>query len=269
MPQHKIKKLSMFEVALCEQGMNAEAVISIHKAGQRPAEELPAGGKPGETVKKEGLMPGEVEKIAALEAAIVEKDKALNVAKAALETAATDLAKAKKDAEDAKAEADALKKAADIAKSDEVITVEGQEVRKSVVGETMFKVTKAQAERIEMQEFAKAAEGPDYGALAGEPLAKAKALRAISKMGEEDRKATEAMLKGGAEAMRQLMNPVGGAPRMPENFAKAADKFDALVKAHMEKHSVDIGKATDAVSQTKEGAAAYEQMQKERTKIAA
>ena len=85
-------------------------------------------------------------------------------------------------------------------------------------------------EKAELSEFTKSAETV-YGDLPGEPLAKAKGLRAIAKLDEADRNAIETMLKAGNKALGDLTKARGysGPGRMEggaeQQFNAAASEF--------------------------------------------
>lgn len=102
----------------------------------------------------------------------------------------------------------ALAKAAEVAKGDEVVEYDGKEVRKSVVGEGTFSVLKGLLEKDQLNDFSKRADA-EIKSLPGETIAKARALRAISKLSKEDRETVEAMLKAGQTAMTTALKSVG------------------------------------------------------------
>lgn len=162
------------------------------------------------------------------------------------------------DGDDAKKFADAVAKAA---ANDEVLKVGDLDVRKSAVGDATFAILKAQQVEIakerdarETVEFAKRAD-TEIPALPGESIAKGKALRAIAKLGEEDRKTVEAMLKAGNEAMRSRLKEIG---KGGGDGADTPDqKLEALAKAHAETHKVDFAKAYNAVLESEEGRRLY------------
>lgn len=101
-----------------------------------------------------------------------------------------------------------MAKNADIAKNDETFEHEGTVIRKSVVGEDQFKVIKSLSETNEINAFTKRAE-TEIPALPGTSIAKAKALRAVSKLAKEDREVVEAMLKSGNAAMKTQLTTLG------------------------------------------------------------
>lgn len=149
-----------------------------------------------------------------------------------------------KRAEAAEAEVQKLKDA-EIAKNDEVITVGGKEIRKSKMDPEAFAVIKAQADdlakrddEIELGKFQKRAED-EFGNLPGEPVAKAKALRAVSKLDEETRKTIETMLKSGNETVGKGMKEIGGNGGDPKDgLTKAETQIDAKAKEIAKRDSV-------------------------------
>lgn len=147
------------------------------------------------------------------------------------------------------------------AAGDEVIKVGDLDVRKSAVGDATFAILKAQQAEIakerdarEQVEFAKRAD-TEIGALPGESLAKGRALRAISKLGEEERKTVEAMLKSGNDAMKTRFKEVGksgdGGGDTP------VEKLESLAKARATEKKIDFNKAYTEVLETEEGRALY------------
>lgn len=193
-----------------------------------------AGGSAGDPVdKKETSMSDEMKKVADLEKQIA------------------DLTKRATEAESKVAD---LTKAAEIAKSDETFEADGATIRKSDVGETTFKFMKAQQERIELSDFEKAASA-QVPNLPGEAVAKAKVLRAVSKLDKDTAEALTAMLKAGNEAMAKMLKPIG--TDAGRAFSKAEDELAALANAYAEKHSVNYAKAYSEVLKTNEGKRLY------------
>jgi hypothetical protein len=101
-----------------------------------------------------------------------------------------------------------IAKRADVAKNDETLEHDGVVLRKSVIGDDQFKVMKSLTETNEINAFTKRAEA-EIPSLPGTSIAKAKALRAVSKLAKEDREVVEAMLKGGNAAMKTQMTALG------------------------------------------------------------
>lgn len=158
----------------------------------------------------------------------------------------------------------ATKKSADPV--DETVVLEGQTVSKKAVGEATFNVMKAQAARItKMEEDAEVAKAQVtaetvYKNLPGEPIAKAKALRAIAKLDKDARETIETLLKAGNEAMGKAFAVVGqgggGDPAGP------VAKLEQLAKAHAESNKVTYETAYAAVLKTAEGRALYNESDK-------
>lgn len=154
-----------------------------------------------------------------------------------------------------KAVEDALAKQADVTKSDETISVGGETIVKSVVGEAVFKAFKVQADAIakaadaaEVVTFEKAAE-KDYGSLPGKTVEKASALRAVSKLAKADREAVEVMLKAGEKAMAQVLTEKGRGGGVPVDSAQG--KLDALAKALQDEVQKSGKRITAAEAMTK------------------
>lgn len=159
--------------------------------------------------KREVEMPKTVEE---LEKALTAAEKRAATAEASLATA-NDTIKAMTDDKAKMAdELDETKKAL-VAATDEVIKVEGFEVRKSVIGEASFQVTKALAEKADNAELRNRAE-KRFPHLTGSAEHKAKLLKFAEGLGDENdetRKGVEAILDA--------------ADRMTE---KAFDRFGVL-----------------------------------------
>lgn len=162
------------------------------------------------------------------------------------------------DAAVTKAKADAkveFDKAAEIAKGDEVIVDgAGNELRKSAIGDAAFKFLKAQADTIELTAFEKKAQA-EIGTLPGELALKAKILRAVSKMDKEIKEGLEAMLKGGAAALKSLTKS-RGSDISPE-VKTAEQELEALTKAEMEKSKTEYAVAYSKVLESPEGQKLY------------
>lgn len=146
-----------------------------------------------------------------------------------------------------------LAKRADIAKSDETLEYEGTTIRKSVVGEDQFKIVKALTDKDEVNTFAKRADA-EIPALPGTAIAKAKALRAVSKLAKEDREVVEAMLKGGNAALQAHMKAIG----KDGNGDDTADgQLEKMAVIYASEHKVTKAVAFTKVLETEEGKALY------------
>lgn len=192
----------------------------------------------GDTVSgKEKPMTDSTAKVAELEAQI-----------ATMKSENEALAKKASDAEAALA-------AAELAKNDATVVIDGETIRKSEVGEGAFKLFQKQQEKIELAAFEKRAEA-EVPYLPGEAIAKAEALRAVSKLPEGARATIEQMLKAGSEAIGKNTQPLGKDGEKPV-YEKADDELDALAKAYATEHKLTFAKAMTAVLDTPEGKAIY------------
>jgi hypothetical protein len=209
---------------------------------------------PGDTQvsKGEHQMSDDKTKVADLEKTVAEITKTATLA----EVKVQDLIKR---AETAEAKVAELTKAADITKADEVMKVGETEIRKSAVGADVFKAMKAQQDDIQkgrddlaMEQLKKRAES-EFTTLPGEPLAKAKVLKAVSKMADEDRAALETMLKSGNEAMATLLKEKGNGQQNLDG-----DDMPSLVKAFAKTHNITkMEEAESKFLETDEGRKAY------------
>jgi hypothetical protein len=155
----------------------------------------------------------------------------------------------------AKEEFDAeIAKRADIAKSDETLEHDGVVLRKSVIGEDQFKVMKSLTETNEINAFTKRAE-TEIPSLPGTSIAKAKALRAVSKLAKEDREVVEAMLKGGNAAMKTQLTTLG---KDGSGEGTGEGDIEKMVATYMAADkTVSKAVAYTKVLETAEGKAAY------------
>ena len=170
--------------------------------------------------------------------------------------------KAKKRFEDrVKAEVEKrLAAQAEIAKSDETFESEGVVIRKSEVGEPTFKLLKSQADKLEIAEFSKRAEG-EFKHLPGETVAKAKAIRAVSKLGKEDREAIEAMLKAGDKAMSINYAPIG---KDGSTEGSAQAQIEKLAETRATEKKITKAAAMVEVLDTSEGKDLYAKAEQEK-----
>lgn len=202
-------------------------------------------GEPGEPVgPKESPMPDTAAQVADLTKTVEDLAKALEMAQAI--SKATDAEKAYMDGmsdEDKKAfmalKPEDRKAKMDMSKAlDERVTIDGKEFAKSAVGADAFAVLKAQADKLakaaddaEAAKFAKVA-ADEYGHLPGEDVAKAQALRAVSKMAETDRRVIETMLKASDAKLAESMTETGhnGDSSASGAYAKLAKAADEIAK---------------------------------------
>lgn len=148
--------------------------------------------------------------------------------------------------------------------TDESFDYDGQTIRKSAVGDGVFAVLKAQSDKIEIAEFTKRVE-TEFGGLPGEPVAKAKAIRAVAKLGKEDREVLEAMLKSGNAAIAQGMSEIG---KGGAQLGDAAAELDKRAEAYAAEHKVNKHIALAKILETKEGSQLYAKSLDEKAKAA-
>ncbi len=208
-------------------------------------------------------MANEVEKIATLEKSVADLTKA-NADLTVKVTGMEAMAKAK-DIEIAD-----LKKAKDEASKDEVINIDGAEIRKSKVGEEVFMALKASDARAtkaedarELIELEKRAD-KELPMLPGTSVAKAKVLKGIAQLEEETRKTLTEMLKSGNEAMKSRMTELGGAGNGSIDLQSPSGQLNKLVEDYATKNNVDRFKATAEVTKSVEGARLYNQVESEK-----
>lgn len=125
-------------------------------------------------------------------------------------------------------------------KNDEVIKIDGTEIRKSEVGAAQFAVIKSQQARIEkaekdaaderdrrqMSEFGKRADA-EFSHLPGETVAKAELLKAVDALPEGVKKTFEEILKAGEAAIKLAFEKLGHNPR--KDVAKDGNAFETKV----------------------------------------
>lgn len=243
------QSIDQFTTAVTAAVPDAEA--EIEKLFTDPASSgvFLAGIPAGDHVsKKETPMSDEPKKVADLEKAVAE-----------LTAANVTLTKAKDEAE---AKVTDLTKAADIAKNDEVLKVGETEVRKSAVGDATFAMFKAQQadlqkakDETEMVTLQKRAE-TELGQLPGETVAKAKVLKAIAKMSDEDKAVLDTMLKAGQAAIAKGFAKFG-VVNGGVNGDNPEAKLETLAKARATKDGISYAKAYTAVLDTDEGKQLY------------
>jgi cell division protein FtsB len=239
---HRLRNIKLREVSLVDDPANPGAHVVLYKSGAGGIREkikdfiknLPSniGGRTkAEELLNELLVPDSKEtemteaEIKKLQDDLAAADKKATDAEAAAKTAA-DAAKAKetelttKVDDLTKSNTELVAKVADLEKTstDEVLKVGGQEIRKSKVGDEVFKAMKVQQDMIdkgkataELVECAKRAE-TEYPNLPGKPEEKAKILQAIDAMPEADRAPATAALKAGDAAIAELTKAKGRSP---------------------------------------------------------
>jgi hypothetical protein len=237
---------SIDQFADAVRGEFPELAEEIGKAFTDPAlgEIIAAVRTPGgDPVTKENPMTDNTSKVAELEAQI-----------ATLKADNTTLA-----ARAEKAEADLAK--AEIAKTDEVLVIDGETIRKSETPAGTFALLKKQAKALEAAAFEKRAEA-ELPAMPGEPVAKGAALAALAALPEADRAVVETMLKAGNEALAKATREVGAGGDKTEK--SELDQIDELAKKHAAENGLPYHKAYDAVLATDEGRKLYAASQKPR-----
>lgn len=154
--------------------------------------------------------------------------------------------------------------------SDETFTAHGRTIRKSVVGEDVYEVLKAQQAEIdtnkqiakdekdarESAEFTKSAETL-YKNLPGDPDVKGKVLKAADGLAKDVKEALTTMLKAGNEAMvKSKMFKEIGVDEVGEDSAEG--KLNKMAEVYAEEKNVTFAKAYTVVLKTKEGRKLYE-----------
>jgi len=147
-------------------------------------------------------------------------------ARSALEKSG-DNAELAKQVADLKAENQTLK--ADLAKAtDEVIKVEGEEVRKSDFGEAGFRVIKAQEDRVATA-IRKAKAQENYPNVAGGSDSVALILKVRDQADEETQKAIDAVLKSNEAMAKSAFARLGTSFEKEADVHKARETFDSKV----------------------------------------
>jgi hypothetical protein len=154
---------------------------------------------------------------------------------------------------------------------DESFVIHGRSIRKSVVGEDVFEVMKAQQveidtgkeiakeekEKRETAEFTKTAEIL-YKNLPGEPELKGRVVKAVDSFTKDVKEAALAMLKAGNEAMVKAKLFIAvGSDEVSEDSAEG--KLNKMAEAHAKENDVSFAKAYTVVLKTKEGKKLYEE----------
>lgn len=131
--------------------------------------------------------------------------------------------------------------------SDEVVKIDGVEIRKSAVGDAQFTLLKQTSERMAAIEksaaadrealakatFEKRAED-EFGHLPGDKVAKGALLKAVNELPEEVRSTLDTMLKAGEKAIVSAFNSIGTrgdlAKKAAGDFSKRVDEIAARDK---------------------------------------
>lgn len=134
----------------------------------------------------------------------------------------------------AKATEDLRKQAEDMRKAAEAATARAEKAEATANAEKAAR---------ELTDMTKAAEGPDFGRLPGEPVAKAKALVALAGLPDAERGTLEAMLKAGNSALAPAFREVGKGGDFAPAGGTAEAELDALAKARAAETHVPYAKA--------------------------
>ena len=263
----KLKNLRLAELSLVDEPANKDARVTIFKRAETL--DPTAGGPAGDPLSnKETDMTEDAKKVADLQAQITDLTKRAEAADKRAADAGTSLADVTKRAEKAEADLATVTKAKETVEKDEVIKVGEIEVKKSAVGDATFAVIKAQQAEIvkerdarELVELTKRAE-TEYASLPGEPVAKAKVLKAMAGLGEEDRTALDVMLKAGQAAMDERMAERGTAAGKP--VGSAEEELDKLAATYAVENKVNKAAAYMKVLETAEGSKLYSKSLTER-----
>ncbi len=153
--------------------------------------------------------------------------------------------------------------------SNETFTAHGRTICKSVVGEDVYEVLKAQQAEIdtnkqiakdekdarESAEFTKSAETL-YKNLPGDPDVKGKVLKATEGLSKDVKEALTTMLKSGNEAMsKSRMFDEIGSGEVGEDSAEG--KLNKMAEVYADENKVTFAKAYATVIKTKEGQKLY------------
>ncbi len=153
---------------------------------------------------------------------------------------------------------------------DETFSAHGRIIRKSVVGEDVYEILKAQQaeidtnkdiakkeiEKRETAEFTKSAETL-YKNLPGEPEAKGKVLKAVNDLPKENKEVLETMLKAGNEAMNKskVFTEIGSELTVDEDSAEG--KLQKMAEEHAKDNKVTYAKAYTTILKTEAGNKLY------------
>lgn len=161
--------------------------------------------------------------------------------------------------------------------ADETFEMDGETISKAVVGETAYKLLKAQGAKMEALEKqaaddrAIAKEERDarilkelseeavklWPNLPGDALVKGKTLRSIRSMPEDIQKGMLSMLAAGNVSSSKLFKEAGHGGQGDESTPN--DKLNKLAKEHAEKTGVDFHKAYTEILDTPDGKKLYEE----------
>lgn len=146
---------------------------------------------------------------------------------------------------------------------EEILKVDGKEIRKSVVGADMFAILKSQqaaieANRVALEKANKEAQTATLRKRAGDELAKlpgtedekVEILRSIDAIADENvRKAALAALKAGNSALAKAFDTFGSeGGNEPANIAKGKQDFNAKVEEVMKRDNISRSSAIEKVT---------------------
>ena len=283
-PKAYLKNIKIDEVSLCSKGMNEGAEISLWKSEDKNEETVVKSDNSKQEDKPmvdEKKTYSQEELDAQVKKAQEEKD--AEIKKLQLIASLTDMEKSyfnslKSDEEkdgflkmDSKARTKVVQKAQD---SDESLTIEGEVIRKSDVGDAYFKILKAQQARIEKSEkavelekaarekveFEKAAES-QYPNLPGTIVEKGRILKAVASLDKETQESLHNILKAANTAMKDVFVEKGVSG---EDTSKPEDKLDKMAKEYAEQNNVSYAKAYSAILKTDEGNRLYAETTKKK-----
>jgi hypothetical protein len=249
-----LKGLRLSELSLVDEPANEDARVTVTKRSATAPAGVGPARKGAHSSTEENSMS---EKETALQAQVTDLTKSVSDLTTKLQSTTASLEKAQADLALAQGE---------IAKGkDETILVGGVELKKSAVGEGTFAALKAQASEIakakdeaETVALTKRAE-TEFANLPGEPLAKARVLKAVAGLPEAERTTLEALLKAGNAALKSATTEVGKGGGAGGD-ADAEAKLETLAKSHAAENKVSIVKARAEVLETPEGKALYRQV---------
>jgi hypothetical protein len=157
---------------------------------------------------------------------------------------------------------------AKVKSADETVTIEGETVRKSDVGDATFRILKKQQERIDKEARAAEAERSArvqkeleaeaeglWPNLVGTSVEKAEMLKGIKAMPEAAREAQLKMMKAADEAMAKQFKEIGQGGQGDDSGAAA--KLEKMAKELADKENISIAKAYSKVLETPEGSKLY------------
>lgn len=274
MPKRIMHEFKLDEISAVDRPAQAHAKMTLMKRHN------PADANVGDHIgKKENQMSDELKKVADLEKQVADmtakaEAQTAQLAELTLKASMTDIEKNYYEGLDDTAKksfaalsaADRLSKAklakAEKEAGDEVLkTSDGMEIRKSVVGDSMFAFAKSQEARISKQaeDLAKAQEATamagftkkaetELAHLPGELTAKAELLKSVATLPEAVRTTLDTMLKAGDGALKVAFNTVG---------KRGGEAREGSAEAQLNKKAADLRKADASLTQAQAITKAY------------